>query len=124
MLRKKGLEHEYSWIYKTGLGLVEDEKTLMYVFHQRTFTTSKNTEMSNLYCWDGFNIFKVVVFPVVFKKIKNLIKTNQWFAVRLEKIEDKKTLTRLDSYKIQDDRGIIGIDDYIERKKLKEDQYA
>lgn len=124
MLRKKGLEHNYSWIYETGLGLVDDEKTLMYVFHQRTFTTSKNTEMSNLYCWDGQNIFKVVVFPVVFKKIKHLLKPGRWFAVRLEKIEDKKTLTRLDSYKIQDDRGIIGIDDYIERKGLKAPSYV
>ena len=124
MFIKKGTEHENSWLYNTGLGLVEDEKTLMYVFHQRTFITSKEKEMSNLYCWDGKTIFKVVVFPNPFKKIKHIVKPGQWFAVRLEKIEDQKTLTRLDSYKIESDNGIISIDDYIERKGLKKEQYV
>lgn len=118
MLRKKGLEHENGWLYKTGLGLIEDEKTLMYIFHQRTFMTSKEKEMSNIYCWDGKTIFKVVMFPQVFKKIKHIIKTDSWFAARLEKIEDKKTLTRLDSYKVESDSGIICIDDYIKMKGL------
>ena len=124
MFIKKGVEHENAWLYNTGLGLVEDEKTLMYVFHQRTFVTSKEKEMSNLYCWDGQKIFKVVVFPAPFRKIKHIVKPGQWFAVRLEKIEDKKTLTRLDSYKIESDNGIISIDDYIERKNLKKEQYV
>ena len=123
MFQNKGLNHEYSWLYGTGLGLVDDEKTLMYIFHQRTFTTSKDKEMSNLYCWDGHSIFKIVVFPTVFKKIKNIIKVNSWFAVRLEKIEDKQTLTRLDSYKIESDAGIIPIDNYIERKSLRKEDY-
>jgi hypothetical protein len=105
-------------LYNTGLGLVDDEKTLMYVFHQRTFMTSKDKEMSNLYCWDGQNIFKVVIFPAPFKKIKHIVKPGNWFAVRLNKIEDQKTLTRLDSYKIESDTGIISIENYIERKGL------
>jgi len=124
MFQNKGLNHEYSWLYGTGLGLVDDEKTLMYIFHQRTFTTAKDKEMSNLYCWDGHNIFKIVVFPTVFKKIKHIIKVNSWFAVRLEKIEDKQTLTRLDSYKIESDAGIIAVENYIERKGLKKESYV
>ena len=123
MLRKKGFDHEYGWLYKTGLGLIEDEKTLMYVFHQRTFMTSKDKEMSNIYCWDGQTIFKVVMFPQAFKKIKHIVKPNSWFAARLEKIEDKKTLTRLDSYKVESDSGIISIENYIERKSLRKEDY-
>jgi DNA polymerase-3 subunit alpha len=122
MLRAKGDSHEYAWLYETGLGFVDDEKTLMYVFHQRTFTTSKGTEMSNLYCWDGKSIFKIVVFPQAFKKIKHMVKPGGWYAVRLNKIEDQKTLTRLDSYKIESDSGIISIENYIERKGLKNDR--
>ena len=76
--------------------------------------------MANLYCWDGRRIFKVVVFPNTLKKVKNLLKVDTWFAARLEKIEDQNTLTRLDSYKIESDSGIISIDDYIERKGLKQ----
>jgi DNA polymerase-3 subunit alpha len=124
MLRAKGMEHEYSWLYKTGLGLVDEEKTLMYVFHQRTFMTSKDKEMSNLYCWDGKSIFKIVIFPAPFKKIKNIVKPGHWFAVRLEKIEDQKTLTRLDSYKIESETGVISIENYIERKNLNKEDYV
>jgi len=123
MLRKKGMDHEHGWLYKTGLGLIEDEKTLMYVFHQRTFITSKDKEMSNIYCWDGSNIFKVVMFPQTFKKLKHIVKPNNWFAARLEKIEDKQSLTRLDSYKVETENGIIAIDDYIVRKNVKKEDY-
>jgi len=120
----KGKQHEQEWLYNTGLGLVNDEKTLMYVFHQRTFTTSKGTDMSNLYCWDGDSIFKVVIFPVIFKKLRHVVSVGNWYAVRLNKIEDQKTLTRLDSYKIENENGIISIDNYIERKSLKKEDYV
>jgi len=119
MLWKKHDDHEYGWLHNTGLGYVEDEKTLMYVFNMRKFITSTKKEMANLYCWDGKRIFKVVVFPNTLKKVRHLLNTNTWFAARLEKIEDQNALTRLDSYKIESDSGIISIDDYIERKGLK-----
>ena len=75
--------------------------------------------MANLYCWDGQSIFKVVVFPNTLKKVKHLLKVNEWFAARLEKIEDKKSLTRLDSYKVESDSGLISLQDYIQRKGIK-----
>jgi hypothetical protein len=75
--------------------------------------------MANLYCWDGKQIFKIVVFPGVFGKLKSTIKKNEWFAAKLDKIEDKKTLTRLDSYKIENERSMIPVAKYIEMKGLK-----
>jgi hypothetical protein len=77
--------------------------------------------MANVYCWDGKQIFKIVVFPGVFGKLKNIIKKDQWFAAKLAKIEDKKTLTRLDSYKIENERAMIPVEKYIEMKGLKND---
>lgn len=124
MIRSKGEDHEYSWLYKTGLGFVEDEKTLMYIFHMRFFTTSKGKEMANLYCWDGKQIFKIVVFSTVFKKIKSSLKKNRWYAARLQKVEDKQTLTRLDSYKIDGENGIISAEDYIVRKSIRKEDYV
>nr|DAT56961.1 MAG TPA: DNA polymerase III, alpha subunit [Caudoviricetes sp.] len=118
MLRAKGKEHEYGWLYDTGLGGVEDEKTLLYIFHTRFFKTQAGKDMANLYCWDGEQIFKIVIFPAVFGKLKNIVKKNAWFAAKLDKIEDKKTLTRLDSYKIENDRAMIPVSEYIERKEL------
>lgn len=123
MLRAKGYNHDYGWLYKTGLGTTEQDKTLMYIFHMRKFITSTDKEMANLYCWDGEKIFKVVVFPNTLRKVKGILKTKTWFAARLQKIEDQKTLTRLDSYKIESDSGIISIEDYIERKSLKKEDY-
>lgn len=118
-LREKGNNHEYSWIYETGLGHVEDEKTLMYIFHMRFFTTSTGKEMANLYCWDGQQIFKIVIFSAVFRKVKHLLTKDRWYAAKLAKIEDNKTLTRLDSYKLESERGLITIEEYIEKKGLK-----
>lgn len=118
-LRAKGIEHDYSWLYPSGLGHVEDDKTLLYIFHTRFFTTQTGKDMANLYCWDGKQIFKIVVFPGVFGKLKSIIKKNEWFAAKLDKIEDKKTLTRLDSYKIENERSMIPIARYIDMKGLK-----
>jgi hypothetical protein len=74
--------------------------------------------MANLYCWDGKEIFKIVLFPAVFGKLKSIIKKGSWYAAKLAKIEDKKTLTRLDSYKIENERSMIPIGKYIEMKDL------
>ena len=117
-LRQKGDDHEYNWLYDTGLGHVDEEKTLMYVMHSRVFTTSKDKTMANMYCWDGQQIFKVVIFPRPYTKLKGIIKQGQWYAARLSKIEEKQTLTRMDSYKVESDSAIISIENYIERKNL------
>lgn len=118
MLRQKGDNHEYNWLYDTGLGHVNEEKTLMYVMHSRVFTTSKDKTMANMYCWDGRQIFKVVIFPRPYAKLKGIIKQGQWYAARLSKIEEKQTLTRMDSYKVESDSAIISIENYIQRKNL------
>jgi DNA polymerase III subunit alpha len=120
-LRQKGDNHEYNWLYDTGLGHVDEEKTLMYVMHSRVFTTSKDKTMANMYCWDGRQIFKVVIFPRPYTKLKGIIKQGQWYAARLSKIEEKQTLTRMDSYKVESDSAIISIENYIERKNLVKD---
>jgi len=120
-LQSKAENHDYSWLYKTGLGAVTDEKTLLYIFHTRYFTTQTGKDMANLYCWDGKQIFKIVVFPGVFGKVKNIINKGSWYAAKLAKIEDKKTLTRLDAYKIENDRAMIPIEKYIEMKGLVND---
>jgi hypothetical protein len=86
--------------------------------HSRVFTTSKDKIMANMYCWDGRQIFKVVIFPRPYTKLKGIIKQGQWYAARLSKIEEKQTLTRMDSYKVESDTAIINIDNYIERKNL------
>jgi DNA polymerase-3 subunit alpha len=118
-LRAKGFEHDYGWLYPSGLGDADNEKTLLYIFHTRFFTTQTGKDMANLYCWDGKQIFKIVVFPGVFGKLKSIIKKGSWYAAKLAKIEDKKTLTRLDSYKIENERAMIPIEKYIDMKGLK-----
>jgi DNA polymerase-3 subunit alpha len=123
MLQKQGLEHEHNWLYQTGLGTARQEKSLVYVFYVRSFTTSKGKQMANVYCWDGERIFKVVIFPANYNKLKNLVEAKKWYAARLEKIEDKNTITRMDSFKIESDTGIISVEDYIERKNLKKEDY-
>jgi DNA polymerase-3 subunit alpha len=117
-LRAKAQDHEYAWLYPSGLGGADDEKTLLYIFHTRFFTTQTGKDMANLYCWDGQQIFKIVVFPGVFGKVKSIIKRGSWYAAKLAKIEDKKTLTRLDSYKIENERAMIPIAKYIDMKGL------
>jgi DNA polymerase-3 subunit alpha len=118
MLKKQGENHLYSWLYQHGIGFVTDEKTLMYVFNARIFTTSSGKEMASVYCWDGRQFFKIVIFANVLKKIKHKLKEGEWYAVRLSEIEDKNSLTRLDSYKLESADKIITIEDYIKRKNL------
>jgi hypothetical protein len=74
--------------------------------------------MANVYCWDGQNVFKVVIFPRPYVKLKNVLKQGKWFAAKLSKIEEKQTITRIDSYKVESDSSIIAIENYIERKNL------
>jgi hypothetical protein len=47
-----------------------------------------------------------------------MLKENEWYAVRLSKVEDKNTLNRLDSYKLESADKIITVDDYVKRKNL------
>ena len=118
MLKKNGIEHEYKWLYDNGIGYVSDEKTLAYIFNIRNFTTSSGKEMASVYCWDGKQFFKIVIFSTVYQKVKNMLKEHSWYALRLAKIEDKNTLNRLDSFKLESADKIILVDDYIKRRNL------
>lgn len=123
-LMDKKLDHEMSWLYSTGLGTSESEKALIYVFNVRSFITAKGKEMANIYAWDGEKIVKIVIFPTLYNKVKSLIKEIGWYAVKMSNIEDKEALTRLDSYKIENERSIIRIEEYIKMKNLKEPVYG
>jgi DNA polymerase III alpha subunit len=118
MMKKAGTDHKYSWLYDHGIGYVTDEKTLAYIFNIRNFITSSGKEMASVYCWDGKQFFKIVVFAAVYKKVKQILKEGEWYAVRLSKVEDKDTLNRLDSYKLEAADKIITVDDYVKRKNL------
>ena len=118
MLKKHGIDHKYAWLYDHGIGYVSDEKTLAYIFNIRNFITSSGKEMASVYCWDGKQFFKIVVFSAVYKKVKQMLKEGEWYAVRLSKVEDKDTLNRLDSYKLEAADKIITVDDYVKRKNL------
>jgi DNA polymerase-3 subunit alpha len=123
-LMSLGKEHEYSWLYNSGLGDSASEKSLLYVFNIRHFTTSKGKEMANIYAWDGNTNIKIVVFPMIYKKLKPFLQTNQWYAAKVSRIEDRDELSRLDSYKFENENSLITIDDYIDRKQLKKDVYV
>jgi DNA polymerase-3 subunit alpha len=118
MMKKAGTDHKYSWLYEHGIGYVTDEKTLAYIFNIRNFITSSGKEMASVYCWDGKQFFKIVIFAAVYKKVKQILKEGEWYAVRLSKVEDKDTLNRLDSYKLEAADKIITVDDYVKRKNL------
>lgn len=117
-LMDQGKNHEYSWLYEEELGTSESDKSLIYIFSIRSFVTSKGKNMANIYAWDGEKILKIVVFPAVHGKVKNVIHENGWFAIKMSKIVEKESLSRLDSYKLASDTSIISIEDYIERKNL------
>jgi DNA polymerase-3 subunit alpha len=120
MMKKLGTDHKYSWVYKHDIGFISDPKTMMYVFNIRSFKTSTGKEMASVYCWDGKQFFKVVIFSAVYKKVKNLLKEGEWYAARLSRIEDKETLNRLDSFKLDSADKLITMEDYITRKQIKE----
>lgn len=125
MMKKDGIDHKYSWLYQHGIGFVSDEKTMMHIFNIRSFTTSSGKEMASVYCWDGKQFFKVVIFSAVYRKVKNILKEGEWYAVRLSGVEDKETLNRLDSFKLDSADKLITIEDYVKRKNIKkEDDYA
>jgi hypothetical protein len=118
MMKRNGTNHQYSWLYDHGLGFVEDEKCLLNIFSARKFTTSKGKEMANIYAFDGKKIVKIVLFSAICKKVYPQIKLGQWYAAKLEKIDDRNNLTRIDSYKLTSDQAIITADNYIQRKGL------
>jgi len=117
-LRMQGAEHEHSWLYQHGLGDMASDKTLLYIFNMRIFKTSRGFEMGNIYCWDGTNMFKIVVFASVLKKIKPILKTGAWFAAKIEKIDEKNPLVQIDSYKLSSSDGLITVSDFIKRKNI------
>lgn len=117
-LRMQGVEHEHSWLYQHGIGDMTSDKTLLYIFNMRIFKTSRGFEMGNIYCWDGANMFKIVVFASVLKKIKPILKTGAWFAAKIEKIDEKNPLVQIDSYKLSSSDGLISVNDFIKRKNL------
>ena len=117
-LKMQGKDHEYAWLYNHGLGGMEDEKTLLYIFNLRIFKTAKGFEMCNIYCWDGKSMFKIVVFASVLKKIKPILKTGQWFAAKIDRVDEKNPLIQIDSYKLASGDGLITVNDFIKRKNL------
>lgn len=123
-LMDKGVNHDLAWLYNEELGTSDSDKSLIYVFSMRSFITSKGKEMANIYAWDGVKILKIVMFPMVYSKVKNIVQTGRWYAIKMSKIVEKVSLTRLDSYKLATDTSIITVEDYIERKSLVYDNYA
>lgn len=123
-LMDQGVNHNYSWLYNEELGTSDSEKSLVYIFSMRSFITAKGKEMANIYAWDGVKIIKIVMFPMVYGKVKGIIKVNEWYAIRMSQIVEKASLTRLDSYKLDTNTSIITIDEYINRKELKKELYV
>jgi DNA polymerase-3 subunit alpha len=118
MIRNQGKDHEYSWLYDTGLGDSTAERSLLYIFNTRTFVTGKGKEMANFYAWDGERIIKVVVFPTLYPKVRHLLKDTGWFASKLRSVKDAQDITRLDSYTLENESSLITVDNYISRKNL------
>ena len=112
------MEHEKAWLYEHNLGTCDDERSLIYVFNIRTFVTAKGKDMANIYAWDGSRILKIVVFPFVYAKAKNIIKNVGWYAAKMSSISEKDSLSRIDSYKIDNESAIMTVDNYILRKEL------
>jgi len=123
-LMDQGVNHDYSWLYNEELGTSDSDKSLIYIFSMRSFVTAKGKDMANIYAWDGVKILKIVMFPMVYGKVKGIVSTGKWYAIKMSKIVEKASLTRLDSYKLATDTSIIAIEDYIERKSLVYDNYA
>jgi len=117
-LRSKGKDHEYSWLYDTGLGDCNSERSLLYILSTRTFTTAKGKDMANLYAWDGERIIKIVVFPMLYSKMRHLIGNTGWHAAKLKDVKDWDDAVRLDSFTLENDNSLITVDNYIQRKGL------
>lgn len=116
----QGLDHKYSWLYNTGLGDSTAEKSLLYMLSVRSFTTSKGKEMANIYAWDGTKMLKIVLFPMIYKKVAPMIKGSGWYAAKLKDVKDHKEYSRVDSFTLDNENSLITIDSYIDRKKLVE----
>lgn len=120
----QGRDHEYNWLYQEELGDSKSEKSLLYVFSARTFTTSKDKTMANVYCWDGSSMVKVVIFPSVYKKLSHVIGKTGWYAAKLNPVKNINSFVRLDSYTFLNENSLISIDEYIKRKSLKKLEMA
>jgi DNA polymerase-3 subunit alpha len=118
-LISKGKDHEYSWLYKEELGDSSSDKSLLYVFSTRTFVTSKDKTMANVYCWDGEKMVKVVIFPSVYKRLSHVVGKTGWYAAKLNPVKNINSFVRLDSYTFLNENSLISIEDYIERKGLR-----
>ena len=118
-LMQKGVGHEHEELYKHGLGLFDDERTLMYCFNYRVFKTSKGTSMANMYCWDGKQLAKIVVFPKLYRVFAQMFEEKQWYAAKLEAITDRRDrIGKLDGYKLNNANSMITLQNYIERKNI------
>jgi hypothetical protein len=63
-------------------------------------------------------MFKIVVFASVLKKVKGILKQNAWYAAKIDKIDEKNPLVRIDSYKLASSDALITVNDFIKRKNL------
>jgi DNA polymerase-3 subunit alpha len=118
-LMNSGLEHYNSNMYSHGLGPFSDERTLMYCFDFRAFPTKKGDTMANMYCWDGRELSKIVIFPKLYRSFASILSKGQWYAAKLEAISDRRDrLGRLDGYKLSNSNSMMTLDSYIERKRI------
>ncbi|MAG73643.1 hypothetical protein CL620_04965 [archaeon] len=118
-LISKGTYHDNNYLYSNGLGLASDEKALIYCVRYRSFVTSKGTMMTTMYCWDGKNFVKVVIFPKLYKSFASILSTDQWYAAKLDAVTDRKNrIGKIDGYKLNTPNSMIKLEDYIERKKI------
>jgi hypothetical protein len=74
--------------------------------------------MANIYAWDGSKMLKVVLFPMIYKKISPMIKGSGWYAAKLKEVSDKKEYSRVDSFTLDNENSLITIESYISRKNL------
>jgi DNA polymerase-3 subunit alpha len=123
-LMAKGKDHEYSWLYNHDIGDAKSEKSLLYVFSTRTFITSKEKVMGNVYCWDGSSIIKIVIFPSVYKKLSFVMGKTGWYAAKLNQVKNINSFVRLDSFTLLNENSLISVEDYISRKRIVRMEYA
>ena len=75
--------------------------------------------MTTMYCWDGKNFVKVVIFPKLYKSFASILSTDQWYAAKLDAVTDRKNrIGKIDGYKLNTPNSMIKLEDYIERKKI------
>ena len=119
---RQGKDHEFGWVYGEGVDTAENSNTvMMYIFSVRTFTTNKGKEMACVYGWDGERFVKIVIFPALYQKIRPQLSQRGWHAAKLEEMADRNDRSRLDSYKLKNAFSLITMEDFVNRKGLKQD---